>query len=521
MTIARLPAARWLLLIGATLGLFFGIWLGRFVGAQIGCLIGLCAGILFGLLLCSSTLVRQHWFEVCYWTHYVIAYFTVILAFVARFDVFWPAGVTWGALIIDKLYQRCACTYDMFILPKDSRCITDVEGKPLRLRLVLELRSAGSAEFNSHDASRWVYLSCAKMLDESAGWLDQRVARAWHPLSLASAAGNEIELLIDVHHGIGGRKSWSELLFAHVYMLKRADGSRPTLYGAPARELAAQQSRSGGLAQMQMTTFYAAPSHVQLRGPFGSAFSRCLEMKRRVDRVDAAKYDIVVIFGSGLGLPSALSALREFVHRRAKNQKVPPFVWFLWQCRHPEDLQLCWDSLHRIIYGAGGLCTYERYTTLVAGDRTKVASLDYVQHARRHGGETWSATSWMLDWLGVTMHVSKMTESGLANLRAEDPLLSKGVSDGAAVHEWLCDDQRLCHGKGKGNGYHDLAGLLQKLDAKASEHVRHQAASRSVCVSLCGSRRAMEQARAHMLEAKKEMSDSMHIDFELAADYHG
>ena len=79
MILARVPAVRWLVLVGATLGLFFGIWVGRFVGAQIGCPAGLCAGILFGLLLCNSTLVRQHWFEVCYWMHYLMAYFTVFL----------------------------------------------------------------------------------------------------------------------------------------------------------------------------------------------------------------------------------------------------------------------------------------------------------------------------------------------------------------------------------------------------------------------------------------------------------
>lgn len=109
------------------------------------------------------------------------------------------------------------------------------------------------------------------------------------------------------------------------------------------------------------------------------------------------KYDIVVIFGSGLGLPSALSALREFVHRRAKNQKVPPFVWFLWQCRHPEDLQLCWDSLHRIIYGAGGLCTYERYNTLVAGDRVKVSFMATNSRARLTAANMPSASGVPLD----------------------------------------------------------------------------------------------------------------------------
>ena len=54
---------------------------------------------------------------------------------------------------------------------------------------------------------------------------------------------------------------------------------------------------------------YARPLQVHVRGPFGSAFSRCFEMKQRADQVDAPRYDMVVIFGSGIGLPSALSAL--------------------------------------------------------------------------------------------------------------------------------------------------------------------------------------------------------------------
>ena len=40
----------------------------------------------------------------------------------------------------------------------------------------------------------------------------------------------------------------------------------------------------------------------------------------------------------------------------ADGMRVPCFVWFQWQCRSTEELQLCWDSLHRIVYGTKGLC---------------------------------------------------------------------------------------------------------------------------------------------------------------------
>ena len=64
---------------------------------------------------------------------------------------------------------------------------------------------------------------------------------------------------------------------------------------------------------------------------------------------------------------------------------VPHFVWFQWQCRSTEELQLCWDSLHRIVYGAKGLCderTWQREKeALSSGQRVP---LDYGKHLQRN-----------------------------------------------------------------------------------------------------------------------------------------
>ena len=38
-------------------------------------------------------------------------------------------------------------------------------------------------------------------------------------------------------------------------------------------------------------------------------FSRCFSMKRRKAQLEESAYDIVILYGSGLGVPSALAAL--------------------------------------------------------------------------------------------------------------------------------------------------------------------------------------------------------------------
>ena len=114
--------------------------------------------------------------------------------------------------------------------------------------------------------------------------------------------------------------------------------------------------------------------------------SRCFESRSAKGQTHAPRFDIVVLFGSGIGLPSALSALHEFVERRRRGKAVPRFVWFMWQCRSAEELQLCWDSLHRLIYGAKGLCDARQYQAeKQALSRGQCVPLDYRKHAKRHG----------------------------------------------------------------------------------------------------------------------------------------
>jgi hypothetical protein len=103
-----IPAIGWVVLSGAACGTTSGVLLafysagfsGRFGVA--GGLIGAALGGIGGAALSTSQAVRVHWFEVCYWSHVLVAYGTVPLALLARFDVFWPCIPCWGMLALDQ-----------------------------------------------------------------------------------------------------------------------------------------------------------------------------------------------------------------------------------------------------------------------------------------------------------------------------------------------------------------------------------------------------------------------------------
>ena len=127
----------------------------------------------------------------------------------------------------------------------------------------------------------------------------------------------------------------------------------------------------------------------------------------------------------------------------------------------------------------------------------------------------------MLDWLGITLHVSswgrdaRAAEEGRAALADNNPLhpLHSNEPAAARVHEWLCGRVRA--------GYHELSTLLTELDTLDHEYEPHVAEPRRLCVSLCGSQRALLQTKEHMATAKEQLRGGAHVSFELAADYHG
>ena len=130
---------------GLALGTLFSRGAGSIIGAALGAVLGSCLTI--------SPTVRLHWFEFCYWSHYLVAYSTVALALVARFDVFWPCTMSWGVLMIDKWLQA-RCSQKMYVSTSDSRCIPGDGSRSSKIRLVLRMRDADNLSFNFYAASR-------------------------------------------------------------------------------------------------------------------------------------------------------------------------------------------------------------------------------------------------------------------------------------------------------------------------------------------------------------------------------
>jgi hypothetical protein len=172
------------------------------------------------------------------------------------------------------------------------------------IRLVLD-KPVGGAD----GASRWVKIQVPA------------VDGCWHPFSLANRSGQDAELLIDVHKGPGDGETWTQKLYEYVLTMNGGKGRGEHL--PDEQNHAAKEKRR-------------EDSIVNVSGPFGSSFSRCFAHNGY-----NTSHDIVILLTAGLGLPSALSALREFIElRRSQANRVPPYVWFCWACRHEDELQI-------------------------------------------------------------------------------------------------------------------------------------------------------------------------------------
>ena len=113
------PVIWWIVITGVAIFMAFGTWLGAVldyyitrtpIDAQhvfekferIGGGIGAAFGAVVGIGMATSPSLKTHWFEFCFWSHRFIAYFSMAVAIIARWDVFWPNAITWPILILDK-----------------------------------------------------------------------------------------------------------------------------------------------------------------------------------------------------------------------------------------------------------------------------------------------------------------------------------------------------------------------------------------------------------------------------------
>lgn len=460
--------------------------------------IGFVIGYLCGHLLMQTQTVRRNWFEICYWSHMVVAYSTILVALIARFDVFWPCIGSWFLVVFDRCVLMRLARHPFYIQANNCRVVEgdSKTGRSTKLRLVLRpVSHESSMTFHAQGASNWIYLRVSDLETRGRNAFEKRVMRAWHPFSVAGTSNGNLELYIDVH----GKYSWTRALTQAVLSMQREEASSLN-----------EQARHTLASAMA----YDVARRVEVCGPFGSSFSRCFQMKHRANRVSEPAFDIVILYGSGIGVPSAVSALREFIERRRHGTLVPSVVYFIWQARYAEDLLLCWDSLHRIIYEAGGLWNEEVYTCQRT-IRQQRLPIDRRAHARRNGGEAWTVQSPLLEWLGVSLFVSQMSDGkGKKLLEADNSL--KGVDE--TVHQWLTHKERLRKGRAP------LSQQVVKLIAQYEAERGANTSSPRLCISMCGSpnmaRIVSQELRIAQTLLAENVNCNVEIECELMADTH-
>jgi len=82
--------------------------------------------------------------------------------------------------------------------------------------------------------------------------------------------------------------------------------------------------------------------HVNILGPYGDAFESCFDATRKA----------AIVIGAGTGLASIMSVLREAIHRRHNEIRVPKRMYFVWCCRDLVHLRWCWNDILKVLVDA-------------------------------------------------------------------------------------------------------------------------------------------------------------------------
>lgn len=95
---------------------------------------------------------KRYYYEIAYYGHVLVAIVSLVTALISRFEVFYPAMLTWGIYILDNIREMLTRNYrtNIIVRPtlvsqeddedqKTSRINTDLKGVPTSMRLLLEV----------------------------------------------------------------------------------------------------------------------------------------------------------------------------------------------------------------------------------------------------------------------------------------------------------------------------------------------------------------------------------------------
>ena len=256
--------------------------------------------------------IRAYWFEIAFYSHILMAYGILILALIARFEVFWPMLLSWSIYFFDRIRETLWRPQRMQLTEKQIYCRKGETPNSIHLhwRFLPSTNcrlSSASPKF-AVSAGQWVYV-----LIPEIDW-------NWHPFSVSSeTTDNELELHIGIRKPAKTGSSGSVKHPTWTYKLLKL--------------LEKENVRNGTL---EIKGY--------VRGPYGSTFNSCYD----------PKFGGAVVIGAGTGITAAESVLRETLRRRREVSKtaVPEKFWFVWSCRCTNDLTWCFDRLVKLLVKA-------------------------------------------------------------------------------------------------------------------------------------------------------------------------
>jgi hypothetical protein len=249
-------------------------------------------------------ILRRWWFEICMYSHIIVAVGTLMVALVGRKEVFYPVILSWWFYIVDRVRENLFFVRRATI--RQKTLYADQRQLPVGFRLSMTLDGPLMIE-----AGMWVYVMVPKC------------DFTWHPFSIASSSGDEC---VDLHIGIHPRNygKWVQNQYSEW---EHTEGQWTyKLY----RLLAGSRARM------------AREFTILIRGPHGAAFAGCFNPQRGG----------AVVIGAGTGLTAAEAVLREFLHRKAVDRPAPARLWFVWSCTNVDDLFWTWDQLLGLVSAA-------------------------------------------------------------------------------------------------------------------------------------------------------------------------
>ena len=254
-------------------------------------------------------LLGMYWYEFCFCTHVLIAYVTLLLAFIGRFFIFYPVLISWGLYAADLIRERCIHCHGAKIDLRHSTYINDNTARPVVVKLQLQPTRTVLSRFLKVNAGQWIYVKFPGI-------------HTFHPFSVTSKSTTGTEPITLL---VGVQTNQRRFNFPGLRTATLPKGQRTWTYEV-----------------MDKVRLRTDDQSVVLLGPYGDAFQSCFDVK----------YTAAIVIGAGTGLASVMSVLRDTIRKRVENTSVPSRLHLVWCCRSLDNLIWCWSDILELLYSA-------------------------------------------------------------------------------------------------------------------------------------------------------------------------